>query len=94
MREVLVHERRVGREAAEVAARREHLLVRGGEHDAAHGVVVARVRERGQQVVEQLVGERVARLGLVERDRRDAVVGDVVAGRSWTSMRAQPNRSA
>ena len=30
------------------------------------------------QVVEQLVGERVARVGLVERDRRDAV-GDLVA---------------
>ena len=40
--EVLVHERHLGREAGEVAARGEDLLVRGGEHDAAHRVVVAR----------------------------------------------------
>ena len=42
-------------------------------------VVVARGLERRDQLVEQLVGQRVARLGLVERDRRDAGVGDVVA---------------
>ena len=34
--EVLVHERHVRREAAEVGARGEHLLVRGGQHHAAH----------------------------------------------------------
>ena len=34
--------------------------------------------ERGDQVGEQRVGQRVARVGLVQRDRRDAV-GDVVA---------------
>ena len=70
--EVLVHERHVGREAGEVRARGEHLLVRRGEHDAAHGVVVARGLQRGDQVAEQLVGERVAGVRLVERDRRDA----------------------
>ena len=35
-------------------------------------VVVARRREGREQLVEQLVGERVARLGLVEGDRGDA----------------------
>ena len=43
--EVLVHERDVGGEAREVAAAGEHLLVRRGQHDAAHGVVVARALE-------------------------------------------------
>ncbi len=70
-REVLVDERGLRGEAAEVAARGEHLLVRRGEHDAAHGVVVARARERGQQLVEQRVGQGVARLGAVERDGGD-----------------------
>ena len=70
--EVLVHERHVGGEAGEVAARGEDLLVRGGEDDAAHGLVVAGRRERGDQLAEQLVRQRVARVGLVERDRRDA----------------------
>jgi hypothetical protein len=35
-------ERHVGGEAGEVAAGAERRLVRGGEDDAAHGVVVAR----------------------------------------------------
>ena len=77
-REVLVHERHVGREAGQVAAAGEHLLVRGGEHDAADALVVARQLERLDQVVEQLVREGVARLRLVERDRGDRG-GDVVA---------------
>jgi hypothetical protein len=77
--EVLVHERLLLREAAEVRARGEHLLVRGGEHDAAHRIVVAGGLERGDQLVEHLVGERVAGLGLVERHRRDAVAADLVA---------------
>ena len=59
-----------------------------GEHDAAHRVVVARALERGEQVVEHLVGERVARLRLVERDRRDAGVGDLVAQRRVGHRRA------
>jgi hypothetical protein len=54
-------------------------LVGRGEHDAAHGGVVAGGREGRDQVVEDLVGEGVAGLGLVERDGRDARVGDVVA---------------
>ena len=77
-REVLVRGRRVGRETAEVAAGREHLLVRGGEDDDADVVVRLRVRERREQLGEQRVGERVARLGIVEGDRRD-VLGDFVA---------------
>ena len=76
---------------------REHLLVRGGQHDAAHRVVVARALEGGDQVVEQLVGERVARVGLVERDRRDAV-GDLVAqrvvGHRGGSLPVRPGRAA
>ena len=70
--EVLVHERDLGREAGQVGARGEHPLVRGGEHDAAHAVVLAREREGREQVVEQLGRQRVAVVGLVERDRGDA----------------------
>ena len=70
--EVLVHERRLRREPGQVAAAREHLLVGRGEHDAADGGVVTGRLEGGDQVVEDLVGERVARVGLVERDRGDA----------------------
>ena len=66
--DVLVHERHVGGEAGEVAARAEGRLVRGGEHDAAHGVVVARGLEGGDEVAQQLVGQRVARVGLVHGD--------------------------
>jgi hypothetical protein len=51
--------------------------VRGGEHDAAHLVVVPRCLEGGDQVGEQLVGERVAGVRLVQADRRDVLV-DVV----------------
>ena len=79
---------------AEVAAGGEDLLVRGGEHDAADGVVVARGGERGEQVVEQLVRERVARLGPVHRDRGDAVGGDVVADGLEGHLHLHPNRSA
>ena len=72
-------QRRVGgREPGEVATAREDGRMRRGEHDAAHLVVVASRRERGQQLAEQRVGERVARVGLVERDRRNRV-GDLVA---------------
>jgi hypothetical protein len=89
---VLVHERDVGRKAGEVAAAREHLVVRGRQHDAAHRVVVARALEGGDQLVDQLVGERVARLGLVERDGRDAI-RDVVAQRGEGHPAAQPSRT-
>ena len=47
----------------EVAAGAEHLLVGGGEHHAAHALVVARRLEGVDQLAEQLVGERVARVG-------------------------------
>ena len=47
-------------------------------------VVVTRGGERRQEVFEHVVGERVARLGLIERDRGDPrrrdLVGDVVVG--------------
>ena len=75
--EVLVHERHVAREAAQVGARGEHALVRRGEHDAARGVVVAGGLVGVDQLAEQLVRQRVARVRLVQRDRRDAVVVDV-----------------
>ena len=71
--EVLVSGWRVGREAAEVAARREHLLVRRGEHHDPCVVVVLDRAERVEELREQLIGQRVARLGIVQRDGRDAV---------------------
>jgi hypothetical protein len=40
---------------------------------------VARQLERRRQVGEQLVGESVARVGLIERDGGDAVVAHVIA---------------
>ena len=79
--EVLVHERDVGGEAREVAARAEDLLVGGGEDDAAHGVIVAGAGERLDQLAEELVGEGVAVLGMVEGDCGDAAGRGVVAGR-------------
>ena len=57
----------------------EHLLVRGGQYDAADRLVVARGLERRDQLVQDLVGERVARLGLVEHASRDAARGHLVA---------------
>ena len=75
-------ERHLGGEAGQVAAAGEDRRVRRGEHDAAHGVVVARGGERVEQLVEQRVGEGVARLVLVQRDRRHRV-GDVVAQLSY-----------
>ena len=77
--EMLVHERLLLGEAAEVRARGKDLLVRGGEHDAADGLVVARGLERGDQLVQHLVGQCVAGLGLVERDGGHAARGDLVA---------------
>jgi hypothetical protein len=75
---VLAHERDVGREAGEVAARAERPRVRGGQDDAPHGLVVAGAAEGVEQVAQQLVGQRVARVRVVERHRGDPV-GDVVA---------------
>jgi hypothetical protein len=79
--EVLVHERHLGREPGEVAATREHFLVRRSEHDAPDGVIVARGHQRRQHVAEQRVGERIASLRLVEGDRRDTRVRDLVEDR-------------
>ena len=91
-RGMLVHERNVRREAREVAAAREDRLVRRREDDAAHPVVVACGSEGGQQLVEHPVREGVARLGLVERDRRNTRCGDVVAKRlvARAHMRKMP----
>ena len=77
--EVLVHERHVGREPGQVRARREHAIVGRRQHHAAHRIVVARRLQRCDQIAEQLVGQRVAGVRLVERDRRDAGAGYVVA---------------
>ena len=79
--EVLVHERDVGGELVERCARREDLLVRRGEHDAAHSLVVAGRLEGRGQLAEQLVGEGVAVVGGVEGDGGDTVVADVVEQR-------------
>ena len=86
--EVLVHERHLGREAAEVGARGERLLVRGGQHHAAHLLVVAGPLEGGDQAAEQLRRERVARVGVVQRDRRDAVSATLVEDLSRWPRRA------
>jgi hypothetical protein len=51
--------------------------VRRREHHASHRVVVARRLEGGDQVGEQLVRERVARVRLVQADRRDVLVDAV-----------------
>src|SRR3954462_8625226 len=75
--EVLVHQRHLAREAGQVAAAGEDLLVRGGEHDAAHVLVVAGALEGLDGLLQQLVGEGVARVGVVEGDRRDPVGGGV-----------------
>ena len=74
--EVLVRGRRVGGEAAQVAAGREDLLVGGGEHHDAGVVVLLDRPQRVEQLAEQLIGERVPRLRVVQGDGRDAV-GDV-----------------
>jgi alkylation response protein AidB-like acyl-CoA dehydrogenase len=84
---MLVDERLHRGELAEVAAGREHLLMRRSQHDAADGVVAACALQRGEQRVEQLARERVARVGLVERERGDAA-GCVVADGHGTR---QPN---
>jgi hypothetical protein len=47
--------------------------VRGGEDHHACVAVVAGLLERGDQLVQQLIGKRVARVGLIQRDRGDAV---------------------
>ncbi len=70
--EVPVNERRLSREAAQVRARGEGLLVRGGEHDAACVVIVARALEGLDQPGEHLGDSALRVLRLVERDRRHA----------------------
>ena len=80
--EVLVHERHLGGEARPGWPPAENTFS-WVEVSTTHRTVgvVARGLERGDQLAQQLVGERVARVGLVERDRRHAGVGDVVAER-------------
>ena len=71
--EVLVDERHVGGEARRGCRRAENTFscveVSTTQRTASSSRAAL---ERGEQLVEQLVGQRVARLGLVERDRRDA----------------------
>ena len=62
----LCDERHIGREAAEVAAAGEHLLVRRRRARRSARRRRRGRRERREQVVEQRVRERVARLGLIE----------------------------
>ena len=75
--EVLVDQRRVGGEAAEVGAGAEDLLARAGQDDGADLVVVADPLHRVDELAEHLVRERVALLGAVQRHRGDAA-GDLV----------------
>ncbi len=95
-RGMLEHERNVRREAREIAAAREDRLVRRREDDAPHLVVVACGGEGGEQVVEHPVREGVARLRLIERDRRNSRRGDVVANRlvARAHMRKMPYPSS
>ncbi len=75
--------RSIGRETAEVAPGREHLFVRGGEDDDPDLLVGLGLRQRFEQFAEKLIGERVSRLGVVERDRRDMLddlVSDLFVG--------------
>jgi hypothetical protein len=51
--------------------------VSGGQHDAAHVIVVASRREGRDQVGQQLGRERVPRIGLIQGDRGDVVVDAV-----------------
>ena len=60
--------------AAQVRSGGEDTVVRGGQHDAADGRVVARGLEGRDQLAQNLVRKRVARVRLVESDGRDAVV--------------------
>ena len=74
---VLVGDGSVGAEAGQVAARREHLLVGRGEDDDADLGVGLRCPQRLEQLAQELLGERVSRLGIVEGDRRDRVLDGV-----------------
>ena len=75
---MLVHERDIGGEPTQVGSGAEYALVRGGQHDTAHGSVVPGGAESFDQLPQELVGQRVARVRLVQRDSGDALVGDVV----------------
>ena len=70
---MLVDQRDVGREAAEVGAGAEDLVARAGEDDRAHRVVVAGALHRVDQGREQLAVEGVALVRAVQGDRRDPV---------------------
>src|SRR5260370_42387228 len=70
--EVLVHERRVRCEAGEVRARGEGPLVGGAQYHASRILLVPRPLEGLDQALEKLRRERVAGLGVAQRDRRDA----------------------
>jgi hypothetical protein len=76
-----VHERGLGRKAGQVASAGEDLLVRRREHDGADSLVVARQLEGLDQVVEHVVGQRVARLRVVEGDRGHAGGRHLVSNR-------------
>ena len=75
-REVLVGSGRVGSEAAEVAARREDLLVGRSEHHHPGVVVLLDSPQGVEELREELVRERVPRLRIVQGDRRHTV-GDL-----------------
>ena len=74
---MLLDQRRVGGEPAEVGAGAEDLLPRSREDHGMDPIVVADPPHGVDELAEHLAGERVALLGAVERHRGDAV-GDLV----------------
>ena len=67
---MLLDQRHVGGEAAEVGTRAEHLLAGPGQHDGAHVAVVSSALEGVDELREQLRRERVSLLGAVQGDGR------------------------
>jgi hypothetical protein len=66
-------DRRGAGQLGDVGARGERLLV-AAEDDAPHQVVAVELLQRGDELLHQLVRERVQRVGPVERDNGDRPV--------------------
>ena len=79
--EVLMDQRYVSRKPGQIGAGGEDPLVGGAQDHAAHSRVVAGRLERRGELPEQLVGQRVASLRLVQGDRGHTGVRDLVEKR-------------